>query len=226
MDIFFMSYRESNAEINWQRTLEFHPNAIRLHGIRGIDKIHLLCNQLSSTEYFWTIDGDNYLIKHLDFDYDEIFTDLVMFHAIDVIQEKPTLLGGLKLWKTNKIINQNMSKGDFTLNATSNKQVIDKIFSITVYNSSAFDAWKTAFRHCVKCMTVIFRSRPNAKNLDTYIQQWKSCIKYTNKLNAIYAYKGYLDALEYSKIYDNNLEELYKINDYDWLLNYFRNKHE
>ena len=75
MDIFFMSFRESNAEENWLRTKELHPKAIRLHGIQGIDQIHLLCNQLSKTEFFWTIDGDNYLTKPLTFNYNDIFAD-------------------------------------------------------------------------------------------------------------------------------------------------------
>jgi hypothetical protein len=224
MDIFFMSFREANAEQNWLRTIELHPRAIRLHGVQGIDNIHMLCNKIAKTKFFWTIDGDNWLTEKLDFDYSTIFADLVMFKAIDPLQDTTTLLGGLKLWRTNKFVNTDMSKGDFTLNATKDKQVLDKVFSETRYNCSPFDAWKTSFRHCVKCMTVIFRSRPNAKNLDHYIEQWKSC-KDINKLNANWAYNGYLDAKEYSEQYGTDLNELNKINDYDWLEQHFGNKY-
>lgn len=224
MDIFFMSFRESNAEDNWLRTKELHPKAIRLHGIQGIDQIHLLCNQLSKTEFFWTIDGDNYLTKPLTFNYNDIFADLVMFQTYDPLHDNTTLLGGLKLWRTNKFINTDMSKGDFTLNATKDKQIIEETLSESRYNSSPFDAWKTSFRHCVKCMTVIFRNRPGAKNLDHYIKQWKKCGE-IDKLNSEWAYKGYLDAKEYSEKYDNQLDELYKINNYDWLESYFNEKH-
>lgn len=224
MDVFFMSFRESNCEENWLRVKEFHPNAIRLHGIAGIDNVHMLCNQLAKTEFFWTVDGDNYLTHPLAFDYSAIFTDLVMFKSYDPLHDNTTLLGGLKLWRTNKFINKDMSKGDFTLNATKDKQIIEESLSETRYNASPFDAWKTAFRHCVKCMTVIFKSRPGAKNLDHYISQWRKCGE-IDKLNAEWAYKGYLDAVEYSAKFDNNLDELYKINDYDWLENFFKNKH-
>lgn len=224
MDIFFMSYREANAEENWLRTIELHPKAIRLHGIQGIDKIHMLCNQISKTKFFWTIDGDNWLTEKLEFDYSAIFTDLVLFNAIDPLQDTTTLLGGLKLWKTNKFINTDMSKGDFTLNATKDKQVLDKVFSETRYNYSPFDAWKTSFRHCVKCMSVIFRSRPGAKNVDRYIEQWKSC-KDISRLNANWAYNGYTDAKDYSEKYGTDLTELNKINDYDWLEQYFKTKY-
>lgn len=224
MDIFFMSFRESNAEENWLRTKELHPNAIRLHGIRGIDTIHMLCNQVAKTEFFWTIDGDNWLTQPLAFNYDEIFTDLVMFKATDPLYDNTTLLGGLKLWRTNKFINKDMSKGDFTLNATKDKQVVETVLSETRYNASPFDAWKTSFRHCVKCMTVLFRSRPGAKNLDHYIEQWRKCEE-IDKLNADWAYKGYLDAKEYADKYDNQMDELSKINDYDWLETYFNTKY-
>ena len=224
MNIFFMSYKESNAEDNWIRVKFLHKDAIRLHGITGIDSVHMLCNQLSKTDYFWTVDGDNWLLTALDYNYNSINTDLVIFKAVDPLQKKLTGLGGVKLWRKDHFVNKDMSKGDFTLNATKDKIILDKAFSETRYNSSPFDAWKTAFRHCVKCMTVIFRSRPLAKNLDTYIAQWRNC-QYINELNANYAYLGYLDAVDYSKKFDNNIVELSKINDYNWLENYFNAKY-
>ena len=61
-NIFFISFNESNQETNWARVLDLHPDAIRLHGIKGIDKVNLACNELCSTENFWTVDGDNWLL--------------------------------------------------------------------------------------------------------------------------------------------------------------------
>ena len=221
-DIFFISFREHNKEENWQRLLSVHPAACRVHGIKGIDRIHLACDQLATTEYFWTIDGDNWLMNPLSYSSPE--SDLTMFKAVDPLQHNLTLLGGAKLWRTGSIVNRDMSKGDFSLNATKTKQVIDLAFTETRYNSSAFDAWKTSFRHCVKLMSVIFRNRPNAKNIDTYIEQWKSCSTLTG-LNANWSYQGYLDARDYVDLFDNDLIQLNMINDYDWLAQYFREKH-
>lgn len=219
MDVFFISFKEDNCEENWNRVLELHPDAVRLHGIKGIDRVHLMCEEVSHTDYFWTVDGDNWLTEKLEYK-DPIKSDLLMFKAIDPIHNNLTLLGGVKLWKKGMIVNRDMSKGDFTLNATTRKQILDYPFSETRYNSSPYDAWKTSFRHCVKLMSVIFRSRPNAKNIDTYIEQWKSC-KDSNALNAQWCYKGYLDAKNFVELHDNNLEELHKINNYHWLLEYF-----
>lgn len=222
-DIFFISYQENNCEENWQRVRSLHPNAKRIHGVKGIDKVHLICEQLSTTEFFWTIDGDNRLDRSLEYTA-TIDTDLVMFKAVDPFDGEPTLLGGVKLWRTGSIINRDMSKADFSLNATKTKKVVDVTLSTVLHNSTPYDAWKTAFRHCVKLMTVIFRSRPNARNLDSYINRWADT-KHSQELNANWAYLGYLDAREYADQFDNQLEELNKINDYTWLENYFREKH-
>jgi hypothetical protein len=220
MDIFFISFKEATCEYNWNNLLVTHPEAKRIHGIVGIDHAHLACDRLSTSEYFWTVDGDNFITEKLIYD-DKITHDLLMFKTFDPLQENLTLLGGVKIWKKGSIINKNMTRGDFSLNATKDKIVIDRSYSTTMYNSSPFDAWKTSFRHCVKLMSVIFQSRPNARNIDAYLDQWKSC-KNKTILNSNWAYLGYTDAQEYVSMYDNMLTELNKINDYKWLEEKFR----
>jgi hypothetical protein len=219
MDIFFISFKESVCEHNWSQLLLIHPEAKRIHGIHGIDRSHIACDQLSASEYFWTVDGDNLVTEKLIYN-DPIVYDLLMFKSFDPLQENLTLLGGVKLWKKGSIINKTMSKGDFSLNATKNKIVIDKCYSTTLYNASPFDAWKTSFRHCVKLMSVIFQNRPNAKNIDLYLNQWRSC-KDKTSLNSQWAYLGYVDAEQYVSKVDNNISQLNKINDYQWLEEYF-----
>jgi hypothetical protein len=223
VNIFFISFKEHNCEENWLRLLSYHPDAKRIHGITGIDNVHMACNNLSNTEYFWTVDGDNWLTKSLEVD--NRTSDLILYKAIDPIHNAPTLLGGVKLWRKDAIINPNMNKGDFSLNATKEKIVLDRVFSITRYNSSPFDAWKTAFRHCVKLMSVILRSRPDAKGIDTYINQWKES-KNSIEQNSEWCYLGYLDAEAYVSKYDNNMFELNKINDYLWLESFFENNYK
>lgn len=218
MNVFFMSYNESNCESNWKTILSFHPNTIRLHGIKGIDKVHNTADSLATTPYFWTVDGDNCLTKQLNYIINDD-TDLFMFKGIDPIINKHTLLGGVKLWKKNSIIHKTMEKGDFCLNATKTKKILDDTYSIVEYNSSPYDTWKTAFRHCVKLLSCIFRNK-TSKNIDMYLLQWQSCKDLKTK-NAEWAYKGYLSAKEYVDKYDNNLRELNKINDYYWLKNYY-----
>ena len=223
MDIFFISYRESNAEENWLRVKSLHRDAIRIHGVSGIDRIHLACNSLATTEFFWTVDGDNSLTQRLVW-VEPIDVDLLMFKAIDPLSDETTSLGAVKLWRRDSFINKDMSKGDFTLNATATKRVVDDVFSVTAYNASKFDAWKTSFRHCVKLLSVILSTRRSADNINMYLDRWRAT-KHCYAENAGWAYQGYLDAVRYVERYDNNMVELNKINDYDWLQQYFEDSH-
>jgi hypothetical protein len=224
MNIFFISYQETNCEENWKNLLTYHPSAIRLHGIVGINTVHLACDSLASTEYFWTVDGDNFITSELTYN-KPIDADLLMFKAVDPLYNDLTLLGGVKLWKKGKIIEKTMNRGDFTLNATANKKVIDQSYSITQYNDSPFDAWKTSFRHCVKLTSMFFRNRPHANNIDIYVNRWKET-KDLDQKNANWAYQGYQDAISYTEQHDNNIDKLNLINNYDWLKNYFLQNYE
>jgi len=222
MDVFFISFRESNCESNWQQLLKFHPNAIRIHGVLGIDKVHVLADKLCTTDYFWTVDGDNWVTEELVF-YNPM-NDLTMFKAIDPITNDTTLLGGVKLWKKGSIINPSMNKGDFSLNATSNKLVLEQTFSITKYNHSPYDAWKTAFRHCVKLQSVIFKNRPGARNLEKYLQHWESC-EFSEELNAGWAWQGFKDSKVFVAQHGEDFDQLNNINDYKWLQGYYKGLH-
>lgn len=224
-DIFFISYNESCQEANWQRVLELHPTAIRLHGITGIDTVHILCDNLSKSEWFWTVDGDNFLTEPLEHPgHVDSWIDLVMYKAIDPLLKDITGLGGVKLWRKGALVNRDMSKGDFCLNAMREKATYHqryKLFSVTKYNDAPYDAWKTAFRHCVKLNTIL-KDRPNATNIDKYITHWKSCKDLDNGYNnAIWCYNGYLDAVDHV---DNN-KDVMLINNYNWLRDCFKEKY-
>lgn len=221
-NIFFISFNESNQETNWARVLDLHPDAIRLHGIKGIDKVHLACNDLCSTENFWTVDGDNWLLEELIWDVG-VPADLLLFNALNPLNGLPTNLGGVKLWKKDSIINKDMSKGDFCLNATAKKMSLRKVFSRTDYNNTAYEAWKTAFRHCVKLLSSIFKSRPSLNYADEYLEQWKRCDTLDNGVNnARWAHQGYLDAVEYV---EDTANDIHNINNYQWLKNYFNERY-
>jgi len=216
-DVFFISFRESNAEENWQRLLEFHPGAKRLHGIKGIDTVHLACNSLCSTDWFWTVDGDNYLLKELTYNVANAPDPLLMFQAIDPLSGQNTTLGGVKLWKKDSIINTDMSKGDFCLNATASKWCEQDVFSETRFNATPYEAWKTSFRHCVKLLSSILENRYKADSKQRYLDNWKECDNYDTE-NANWAYQGYLDAKDFV-ISENPLN---LINDYDYLQGMFK----
>ena len=207
-DVFFICYNESNQEENWQRLLEFHSNARKISGVKGISEAHMMCNDLSTTDRFWTVDGDNWLLETLELREDYV-QDLLFFNAKDPINGYVSSIGGVKLWRKNSFINKDMSKGDFCKYATSTSRVLPKTLSIHKYDNTPQEAWQHSFRHMVKCFSGIIPKEALQLNINL-LEEHKSLNKYS--------YQGYLDAKQYVDQYNGNFEKLNLINDYDWLI--------
>lgn len=206
-DVFFISYDESNREENWKQVLKFHPNAIHIEGVDGIANAHMLCNDICKTERFWTVDGDNFLLKELSIN-EECEEDLLFFNAIDPIDGYVSTIGGVKLWKKNSIINKDMSKGDFCKYATKSYKVIHETMSIHQYANTPEEAWRHTFRHIVKSLTGIITKEVLDSNLARAEEH--------RHLNP-HSYRGYLDALEYAKECNSDFDKINLINDFSWL---------
>ena len=69
LDVVFISYKESNAEENWQRVLEKAPWAQRVDGVEGIFNAHQAAAKLSTTDMFYVVDGDAWLLDDFNFDF-------------------------------------------------------------------------------------------------------------------------------------------------------------
>jgi len=217
-DIFFISYNESNCEDNWQNLLTLHPAARRIKDIQGIDRSHMECNQLSTTEKFWTIDGDNWLLQKLPIDI-TVNHDLIFFNSKDPIDGVISSMGGVKLWTKNKIINPNMSKGDFCKNATRDSIVIQKTISEHRYNATPYETWRCAFRHAVKALSGIITKKVLEDNILKFENQK---LLDDGRNNAMWSYRGYLDAKEYVEVCNGDFNKINYINDYDWLKSHFK----
>ena len=71
-DIIYLSYDEPNAEQNYADLCKKVPWAKRVHGVEGSDAAHKACANISETERFITVDGDNqiredFLNQEIDF---------------------------------------------------------------------------------------------------------------------------------------------------------------
>ena len=72
-DIIYLSYDEPNAEKNYADLCKKVPWAKRVHGVEGSDAAHKACAELSETDRFITVDGDNivdekFINQEIDFD--------------------------------------------------------------------------------------------------------------------------------------------------------------
>ena len=163
-DIIFLSYDEPNAEKNYADLCSKLPWAKRVHGVDGSDAAHKACADISETEYFVTIDGDNIIdteflqqeidIEQLGLTPNHVFSWCGNVHVNGLQYGN----GGLKLW-TRKFVN-NMKTHENS-NADDTKGLVEFCFdemyyqfndsySISYTNASPFQAWRAGFREGVK----------------------------------------------------------------------------
>ena len=182
-DIVFLSYDEPNAEKNYADLCSKLPWAKRVHGVDGSDAAHKACADISETEYFVTIDGDNIIdteflqqeidIEQLGLTPNHVFSWCGNVHVNGLQYGN----GGLKLW-TRKFVN-NMKTHENS-NADDTKGLVEFCFdekyyqfndsySISYTNASPFQAWRAGFREGVKMSL-----NEGAKHIDVKNIWWQN----------------------------------------------------
>jgi len=162
VDCIFLSYDEPNAEHNWADLLSKVPWAKRVHGIKGSDAAHKACADLSETEHFITVDGDNII----DTEIMRQVIDLSNFpsgvnsqlswsgknHINGLIYGN----GGIKCWtrehvwnmRTHEAAEDDTNQVDFCWNK--NYHHMHGCYSVVHNNASALQAFRAGFREGVK----------------------------------------------------------------------------
>jgi hypothetical protein len=162
LDLIFISYDEPNADLNYADLLTKAPWAKRVHGVKGSDAAHKAAANLSETDWFITIDGDNIV--------NERFFDLE-------IEDDPKIKaygwcgrnsinglrygnGGIKIWRKQFVLDMRTHEA-----AESDRAQVDfcwengyrnfpVVYSESIINASPFQAWRAGFREGVK-MTLL-----------------------------------------------------------------------
>ena len=162
IDIIYISYDEPNAELNYADLLNKAPWAKRVHGVKGSDAAHKAAAELSDTDWFVTVDGDNKIYnKFLDLEIDTANADIKVFSwcGHNVVNGLKYGNGGLKVW-SKEFVN-NMRTHEF---AESDESQIDFcwekgyknfpiVFSDSVINETPYQTWRAGFREGVKMLT-------------------------------------------------------------------------
>jgi len=89
-DIIYLSYDEPNAEKNYADLCKKIPWAKRVHGVKGSDSAHKACANISETDRFITIDGDNivdenFVNQEIEINIPSIETSVISWAAENVI---------------------------------------------------------------------------------------------------------------------------------------------
>jgi len=224
LDVVFISYNEPNAETNWQRVLEKAPYAKRINGIKGIAEAHRCAAELATTDMFYVVDGDAWLVDNWKFDYQPYIFDrdcVFVWHSINPINDLEYGYGGVKLLPRELTLSINKDKPDITTSISNKIKVVKRVSNVTAFNNDAFNTWKYAFRECVKLSSKTINRRLLIET-DKRLDIWNNIVK--DVPYSTDALAGAVAGTLYGKENSNDPEALELINDFEWLHNLYSNK--
>ena len=166
-DIIYLSYDEPNAEQNYADLCKKVPWAKRVHGVEGSDAAHKACANLSETDRFITVDGDNriredFLNQVLDFDeHTDLQNTVISWCGKNSINGLTYGNGGLKCWPKKYVLNMRTHENadpnnkhaqvDFCWDAQYIQ--MNSCYSDVYNNHTPQQAWRAGFREGVKLAT-------------------------------------------------------------------------
>jgi len=163
-DIIYLSYDEPNAEKNYADLCSKVPWAKRVHGVEGSDAAHKACAELSETDRFITIDGDNiiderFLNQEIDFEeHANLSTSVISWTAKNTINGLTYGNGGIKCWPKNYVLNMRTHENADPSNAHAQVDFcwdikyiqMNGTYSEIMNNATPHQAWRAGFREGVK----------------------------------------------------------------------------
>jgi len=163
-DIIYLSYDEPNAEENYADLCSKIPWAKRVHGVEGSDAAHKACAELSETDRFITVDGDNkiiseFLSQEIDFgEHTDLEHSVISWCGKNVINGLLYGNGGLKCWPKDYVLNMRTHENadpdnphaqvDFCWDLKYIQQ--NSCYSNVYNNATPQQAWRAGFREGVK----------------------------------------------------------------------------
>ena len=221
MDIFFLSFNESNREKNWADLKSRFPHSRRIHGVKGVALAHLMCARLSRSPYFFVVNGDNEILKDFHFQSPSPLTQAVYtWRSLNPVNQLIYGFGGIKLfWKQTAFA---FSRGiDMSTSLKIPYKIVPQAASVTRFNASPLEACRGAFRECVKLSSRCI-ARQQDRETKERLEIW--CEKGRNAPFGSYSILGARQGRAYGLEYRDCAKSLNKINDFEWLEQYFLKK--
>ena len=165
----------------------------------------------------WIIDADAILMDDFNF---ELFVEKWDRETVHVWRSKNPIndlvygYGGVKLFPRLLTINMDTSKPDMTTSITDKFKAVPVVSNITAFNTDPYNTWKSAFRECCKLSSKII-DRQKMKETNERLIVW--CTVGNDKEFGEYAIAGAKAGAAFGARNKGKIEELKKINDFDWL---------
>jgi hypothetical protein len=162
LDCIYLSYDEPQKEEHWAKIRNMVPWAKRVDGVKGSDAAHKAAAELSVTERFILIDGDNlpdpsFFNQTLHFPGAEYENAVFRWRARNTINGLMYGNGGLSSWTKTFVKNMQTHENTDGRTETQVEFCFDPLYwamhdcySATYPNGSPFHAWRAGFREGVK----------------------------------------------------------------------------
>jgi hypothetical protein len=220
LDIVFISNGEKDADANlrWLETAtmaNMNSNLNRIHRVNGINgrvAAYHAASRASTTPWFFAVFAKLRVNLHFDWTWqpDRMqATKHYIFHARNTINDLEYGHQGMIAYN-RKLVLENKGAGlDFTLDQL--HEVVPILSGETMYYDSAWIAWRTAFRECLKLRA----SLPDVEN-EYRLKQWLTVDHSKEK----WSMKGATDAIEYYNEVNGDFVALKKSYEWAWLATY------
>jgi hypothetical protein len=216
-DIVFISYKESNADENYERLLKIAPRAKRVHGVKGIHQAHIEAANLCDTEMFWVVDGDAEIVDDFNFDYQVPRWEHDCVHvwrSKNPVNDLTYGYGGVKLLPSELTKRVDVESADMTTSISNKFKAVEEVSNVTRFDTDEFSTWRSAFRECAKLASKNIRGQIDEET-EARLETWCSRSN-GNSLYGRFARAGAIHGREFGLSIESSVQ-LGKINDYDWL---------
>ena len=221
-DVFFLSYLETNRERNWFSLKTKVPQARWVHGVKGLTLAHRICADLSHTDFFFVVNGDNEICSGFKFktSADKLKPAVYCWRSLNPVNGLIYGFGGVKLFPKRLFLSSS-SFVDLSTSLKGGYEVVNEMASVTQFNASALEAWRGAFRECAKLASGCVKGQ-KWNETKKRLSSW--CEKGEEKAFGKYVLLGAEQGKAYGEENKNNKKALSRINDFDWLNHVFIHK--
>ena len=229
LDVIQISYFEESADENFEILQMFAPHAKRVQGVKGIFAAHKEAAKISNTGNFYVVDADAIIDESFNFGFRPKETEMEYGHCPQTecvytwrsrnpVNDLIYGYGGVKLFPRKAMLDAKNWNVDMTTTLGCPFVPKFQISNVTAFNTTAFDAWKSAFRECTKLASSII---PNGDNIDNQYRLDVWCSRGEKRKHGEHCIMGANQGREFGEHYRNNDAVLKKINDFDWLREQF-----
>lgn len=213
LDAVFLSYDEPNADENFRRLeSKFQGNNLyRVHGVNGVFEAHKKASNLVSTDMFYVVDADSYILDNWNFTFTPSIFDrdyIHIFRARNAVNKLSYGNGGIKIFPKNCFSNTPSIDVSTSL---AKVKIIETTISENRFNSDPFRAWRAGFREAAKLSSKTITNQIDAET-ELRLKVWQTVGQ--DQPFGEYTIAGAIEGERFIKDGDLKL-----INDFAWLRN-------